>query len=87
MQTQIGDAKDNLRSPVALLVYPTPFTGFFTNVSYIRKDHVPDLWIASGVQTITSEKHAGFKNELVEYISHKDHYVRDFLGSDLKEIK
>lgn len=79
------DHEGQLSDAGALVVDTSPFTGRSPNDKYLVENGDPDLWLASGTQSLSPEKFLKLKKRMLETMNGQKLYVRDVLaGADPK---
>jgi phosphoenolpyruvate carboxykinase (ATP) len=67
----------------ALVVNTSPFTGRSPNDKYLIDNGDPDLWYASGTESLSDEQFSNLQAKLVQKMTTQRLYVRDvFAGAD-----
>ena len=67
----------------ALVVNTSPFTGRSPNDKYLVENEDPDLWFASGTESMTVENFHKLKGKLIESLKDESIYIRDVMaGAD-----
>lgn len=73
----------SLSSMGALTVNTAPFTGRSPNDKYLVVNSDPDLWFASGTQSLTAETFQSIKAKMTRAMGQRNLFVRDvFAGAD-----
>lgn len=77
------DGEGVLSDSGALVVNTSPFTGRSPNDKYLIDNADPDLWYASGTESLTDEQFSNLQTKLVHKMNTERLYVRDvFAGAD-----
>ena len=67
----------------ALVVDNSPYTGRSPNDKYLIDNGDPDLWFASGTESLTEEQFSNLQTKLVQKMNTQRLYIRDvFVGAD-----
>lgn len=67
----------------ALVVNTSPYTGRSPNDKYLIENGDPDLWYASGTESLSNEQFLNLQAKLVQKMNTQRLYVRDvFVGAD-----
>jgi phosphoenolpyruvate carboxykinase (ATP) len=79
----ILDGEGVLSDSGALVVNTSPFTGRSPNDKYLIDNGDPDLWYASGTESLSEEQFSHLRAKLVQKMNTERLYVRDvFAGAD-----
>lgn len=79
----ILDGEGVLTDSGALVVNTSPFTGRSPNDKYMIDNGDPDLWFASGTESLTDEQFSNLQTKLTKKMSSQRLYIRDmFAGAD-----
>ena len=77
------DGEGVLTDAGALVVNTSPFTGRSPNDKYLIDNGDPDLWYASGTESLSDAQFKNLQTKLVQKMSNQRLYVRDvFAGAD-----
>ncbi|HOZ37470.1 MAG TPA: phosphoenolpyruvate carboxykinase (ATP) [Anaerolineaceae bacterium] len=77
------DGEGVLTDAGALVVNTSPFTGRSPNDKYLIDNGDPDLWYASGTESLSDAQFKSLQTKLVQKMSNQRLYVRDvFAGAD-----
>ncbi len=79
----INNGEGELTTSGALVVNTSPFTGRSPNDKYLVQNDDPDLWFATGTESINNAQYQGLKSKLLAKMNTQRLYVRDVLaGAD-----
>ena len=77
------DGEGVLSDSGALVVNTSPFTGRSPNDKYLINNGDPDLWYASGTESLTDKQFANLQAKLLKKMNTERLYVRDvYAGAD-----
>ncbi len=79
----ILDGEGVLSDSGALVVNTSPYTGRSPNDKYLINNGDPDLWYASGTESLTEEQFSHLHAKLLQKMNSQQLYIRDvFVGAD-----
>ncbi len=77
------DGEGKFSDSGALVVDNSPYTGRSPNDKYLIENGDPDLWFASGTESLSEEQFSNLQAKLVQKMNTQRLYVRDvFVGAD-----
>ena len=79
----IQDGEGKFTDSGALVVNTSPYTGRSPNDKYLIDNGDPDLWYASGTESLSEEQFSNLQSKLIKKMNTQRLYVRDvFVGAD-----